>query len=204
LDNWQPPQISSRGASRLGNDRERELIERISAGDRDAFRELYLHYHRRLARFLTRVTRRFEDAEEIINDTLWVVWQRAGEFRGASQVSTWIMGIAYRRALNLIRRAATHERIVALEATNGVAGVSDPGRTLEDRQLLDHALAQLPVEQRLVLEFTYYFGHSCEEIADIMECPVNTVKTRMFNARRKLRVILGELGADLIPPGDHP
>jgi RNA polymerase sigma-70 factor, ECF subfamily len=175
-----------------GNDWERALIERISGGDRDAFRSLYLHYHRRLARFLTRVTHRYEDAEEIINDTLWIVWQRAGDFRGASQVSTWIMGIAYRRALNMIRRAATHERILALEVLDAGAHVSDASRSLENRQLLDHALAQLPLEQRLVLEFTYDFDHSCEEVAEIMECPVNTVKTRMFNARRKLRTILGE------------
>jgi RNA polymerase sigma-70 factor (ECF subfamily) len=177
---------------RAGNERERELIVRISHGDRDAFRELYLHYHRRLARFLTRVTHRYEDAEEVINDTLWIVWQRAAEFRGASQVSTWIMGIAYRRALNLIRRAATHERVMALEAIDGEATVSDTGRALEQRQQLDYALAQLPLEQRLVLEFTDYFDHSCEEVAEIMECPVNTVKTRMFNARRKLRAILEE------------
>jgi RNA polymerase sigma-70 factor, ECF subfamily len=169
---------------------ERELLRRVSAGDRDAFRDLYLRYHRRLARFLTRLLHRYADAEEIINDTLWIVWQRAGEFRNASRVSTWIMGIAYRRALNMIRRASTHERIMTLQTADAEASVSDSAQALEERQLLDAALAQLPLEQRLVLEFTYYLDHSCEEIAEIMECPVNTVKTRMFNARRKLRIIL--------------
>lgn len=178
------------GTPRGSNERERALLARISVGDRDAFRELYLHYHQRLARFLTRVTRGYEDAEEIINDTLWIVWQRAADFRGASQVSTWIMGIAYRRALNVIRRAAVHQRVMALQALESEPVVGDLGDALAQRQMLDFALAQLPLEQRLVLEFTYYLDHSCEEIADIMECPVNTVKTRMFNARRKLRAIL--------------
>jgi RNA polymerase sigma-70 factor (ECF subfamily) len=178
------------GGGAAGNELERELLRRVSAGDRDAFRDLYLRYHRRLARFLTRLLHRYADAEEIINDTLWIVWQRAGEFRNASRVSTWIMGIAYRRALNMIRRASTHERIMTLETADVETSVSDSAQALEDRQRLDAALALLPLEQRLVLEFTYYLDHSCEEIAEIMECPINTVKTRMFNARRKLRVIL--------------
>lgn len=177
-------------ALRGSNEREQVLLRRISVGDRDAFRELYLHYHQRLARFLTRVTHRYEDAEEIINDTLWIVWQRAPDFRGESQVSTWIMGIAYRRALNVIRRAAVHQRAMALQALESEPVQGDLGDAIAQRQMLDFALAQLPLEQRLVLEFTYYLDHSCEEIADIMECPVNTVKTRMFNARRKVRTIL--------------
>jgi len=183
-----------------GNELERELLRRISAGDRDAFRDLYLRYHRRLARFLTRLLHRYADAEEIINDTLWIVWQRAGEFRNASRVSTWIMGIAYRRALNMIRRATTHERAMALEIVDSEGSVSDGAQALEERQLLEAGLAQLPVEQRLVLEFTYYLDHSCEEIAEIMECPVNTVKTRMFHARRRLRTIL----ADAAPGMENP
>jgi RNA polymerase sigma-70 factor, ECF subfamily len=122
----------NQSAMRAGNERDRELIARISRGDRDAFRELYVQYHRRVARFLTRVTRHYEDAEEIINDTLWIVWQRAADFRNASQVSTWIMGIAYRRALNMIRRAATHERVMALEASGGDATVTEPGHAIAD------------------------------------------------------------------------
>jgi len=102
------------------------------------------------------------------------------------------MGIAYRRALNMIRRATTHERAMTLQVAESEATVSDGAQALEQRQLLDAGLARLPLEQRLVLEFTYYLDHSCEEIAEIMDCPVNTVKTRMFNARRKLRTILVE------------
>ena len=179
-------------ATASANELERELLRRISGGDRDAFRDLYLRYHRRLARFLTRLTHAREDAEEIINDTLWIVWQRAGDFRNASRVSTWIMGIAYRLALKLIRRAATHARVMSLEIHDGEASASDVLEATFDRRLLERGLARLPVEQRLVLEFTYYMDHSCEEIAEIMECPVNTVKTRMFHARRKLRVLLND------------
>lgn len=187
---------ANQSGGRIGNDREREWVTKVAQGDRDAFRELYLHYHRRLARFLTRLTQRREDAEEIINDTLWIVWQRAADFRDASRVSTWIMGIAYRRALNMIRRAATHDRVMALERADGEPMATNVGAADEDREMLSHALAQLPLEQRMVLEFTYYLDHSCEEVAEIMECPVNTVKTRMFNARRKLRTLLAEHGAE--------
>ena len=175
-----------------GNDLERALLARIAAGECDAFRELYLRYHRRLGRFLSRVTRGREDAEEVINDTLWIVWQRAGEFRIASRVSTWIMGIAYRRALKLIRRAATHARVVSLDSGDAEPVEVDALEVADRQKLLGRALATLPVEQRLVLEFTYYLDHSCEEIAEIMECPVNTVKTRMLHARRKLRLLLAE------------
>ncbi len=175
------------------NEHELELLRRTMARDRDAFQELYLSYHRRLARFLTRMTRHYEIAEEIINDTMWIVWQRAGDFRGTSQVSTWIMGIAYRRALKTLRRSSLQlragEPATPEEETDAGAAIDDAER----RQLVSQALAQLPVEQRLVLEFTYYLGHSCEEIAEIMDCPVNTVKTRMFHARRKLRSLLPQL-----------
>jgi RNA polymerase sigma-70 factor (ECF subfamily) len=179
---------------------ERRLLVRVADGDRDAFRELYLRYHRRLARFLARHTHRREDAEEIINDTLWIVWQRAGEFRGASRASTWIMGIAYRRALKLFRRSATHARVMGLETAGEEADSVDAVQAADNQQMLKAALAQLPLEQRLVLEFTYYLDHSCEEIAEIMDCPVNTVKTRMFHARRKLRALLGASG--VTGPGD--
>jgi RNA polymerase sigma-70 factor (ECF subfamily) len=182
------------GASAAASDlRDRGLIERIARQDRAALKELYLIYHRRLARFLTRVTSRYDLAEEIINDTFWVVWQRAGDFRGASYVSTWIMGIAYRRGLKALKRASVAHAGAQHDVGEEGAGSHEPWSAAERREWLSTALERLPSEQRLVLELAYHLGHSCEEIAEIMKCPVNTVKTRMFHARKKLKVLLPAL-----------
>lgn len=178
------------GPSGLSNDGELRLLRKVAAGDRQAFQSLYVSYHRRLARFLTRLTRQYDVAEEIINDTLWVVWCKAPEFRGESQVSTWIMGIAYRRALKTLGRLQTIARQTALAAADAELVTQSGADAAELQEWIRHALEQLPLEQRMVLELTYFLGHSCEEIAQIMDCPVNTVKTRMFHARRKLRTLL--------------
>jgi RNA polymerase sigma-70 factor (ECF subfamily) len=174
---------------------DRDLLRRISCADRDAFRQLYLAYHKRLARFLVRVIRHPDDLEEVINDALLVVWQRAGDFRGASRVSTWILGIAYRCALKAIRRATARSRVAALELEEAGTVVEDATRETEERQLLDLGLSGLPLEQRFVLVLAYYLDYSCEEIAAIVECPVNTVKSRMLHARRKLRTIISGAAA---------
>jgi RNA polymerase sigma-70 factor (ECF subfamily) len=180
-----------------GDVRDRGLIERIARQDRAALKELYLLYHRRLARFLTRVTSRYDLAEEIINDTFWVVWQRAADFRGASYVSTWIMGIAYRRGLKALKRASVMQ-LGANDIRDDAGASHEPWSGAERREWLNAALERLPSEQRLVLELAYHLGHSCEEIAEIMNCPVNTVKTRMFHARKKLKVLLPALAG--MPP----
>jgi RNA polymerase sigma-70 factor (ECF subfamily) len=171
------------------NARELELLRQVAAGDRTAFKELYLIYHRRLARFLMRMTSRHDLIEEVINDTLWTVWLKAGDFRGDSLVSTWIVGITYRRALKALRRHGAARPMLVEE----VAVAPDVQLEAENREWLGLALAELPLEQRMVMEFSYLMGHSCEEIAQIMQCPVNTVKTRMFHAREKLRRSLPRL-----------
>jgi RNA polymerase sigma-70 factor (ECF subfamily) len=181
--------------------REAELIERVARGDRRAFEELYNLYHRRLGRFLTRLTRRYDLAEEIINDTFWVVWQNARDFRGDSQPSTWILGIAYRKARNAFRSAARTRARQNLEPPSFPLTSEEPARSEELRDWLSAALGELPVEQRLAVELCYELGHSCEEIAAIMKCPVNTVKTRLFHARAKLQRRLPELSG--APAGSH-
>ena len=172
---------------------ERALLERIAEQrDQGAFRALYSNYYQRLARLLSRMSVRREDIEEVINDTFWVVWTKAGDFRGASQLSTWIIGIAYRRALNALRRAKL--RPVSdepFDEDSVSVGSSEEEET--NQQWLALGLERLPVEQRMALELTYTLGHSCEEVAAILDCPVNTVKTRLFRARETLKHVLPEL-----------
>jgi RNA polymerase sigma-70 factor (ECF subfamily) len=188
-----------RGAANAA--REKDLIARIADGDRKAFEELYYLYHRRLARFLTRLTRRYDLAEEVVNDTFWVVWRKARTFRGDSQPSTWILGIAYRKARNAFRTSARlAEKNLDIEQLPPTD--EQPADIEELRDWLGRALAELPLEQRLAVELCYELGHSCEEIATMMDCPVNTVKTRLFHARGKLQRLLPQL-ATPIPALDN-
>ncbi len=172
---------------------DRDLLDRIvRARDQAAFRALYANYYQRLSRLLARMSVRREDIEEVVNDTFWVVWTKAADFRGASQVSTWIIGIAYRRALNVLRRAKL--RPVSdepFDEDSVSVGSSEEDET--NQQWLSLGLTRLPVEQRMALELTYTLGHSCEEVAAILDCPVNTVKTRLFRARETLKQVLPPL-----------
>ena len=169
-----------------------ELLSCVARGDRRALESLYLGYHRRLARFLSRIAPRYENVEEIINDTFMVVWQHANDFRGASRVSTWIIGIAYRIALKSLRH---NDGLHGAQRLDEMPERSvEPMAEAELRDWIVHALYRLPPEQRLTMELAYTMGHSVEEIAAITECPIGTVKARMFHAREKLRHYLPALG----------
>jgi RNA polymerase sigma-70 factor (ECF subfamily) len=189
-------------AKTLPKERDSALLVAIAQGDRRALEELYLNYHRRLARFLSRLTPRYENIEEIINDTFMVVWQSAKDFRNASQVSTWIIGIAYRTALKSFRSQKNHNAAYSIE--DYPEQTVDPSFDAEVNDWLKHGLNCLPVEQRLALELAYGMGHSLEEIAQITQCPVGTVKARMFHAREKLRQYLPSLGGSAQFPARIP
>ena len=175
--------------------RERAVLERIAARDREAMREFYLLYYPRVARFLRRMTCRHDLVDEMSNDALFVVWEKARDFRGDSRVSTWIMGIAYRRGLNLLRSECRAKARMVVPVTEDQP-LRDVVAEQSDRaELVERALESLSPDHRAILELTYYLGHSCGEIAAIMDCPINTVKTRMFHARNKLRALVPILAA---------
>jgi RNA polymerase sigma-70 factor (ECF subfamily) len=182
-----------RVSASIGDSQESLLLQRIARRDRQALEELYHAYHRRLSRFLLRLAPRYDFAEEVINETFWVIWRKAGEFRGASRVSTWIMGIAYRRALRALRSARQASAADSRAREQGDDHHDDLD-ALATQDWIARAMRELPEEQRLTLELAYFMGHSCEEIAAITGSPVGTVKARMFHAREKLRRALPALG----------
>ena len=183
--------IYMRGAD-VANDRDRTLLTAIAAGDATAFREIHSRYYRRVTSFARRITGRYDLAEEVTNDTLRVVWQCAARFKGASKVSTWILGIAYRLSLTTLR-AMARRRPRAELLHDPIENAHEPGAEAEVCEWVGSALALLSKEQRTVLELFYGLGHSCNEIAVRERCPVGTVKTRMYQGRRKLRQLLPRL-----------
>jgi RNA polymerase sigma factor (sigma-70 family) len=170
---------------------ELRLIERIVGKDLRAFETLYRIYHPRLTRFLANMIRRPQLVEEVLNDTLMVVWDRGDSFNGASKVSTWIFAIAYRKALKALRR--NDEPIEDKLAETRESADAGPEQQVGDRQVHDvllDAIDALSADHRAVVDLTYFHEMGYREIAEIMECPIDTVKTRMFHARRHLRKML--------------
>ena len=181
------------------NVREMQFIQSINCGDRQAFESLYLIYHRRLSRLLSRFFDTYGLVEEIINDTMMVVWNKSHTFEQRSKVSTWIMGIAYRRMRKSFKRfdrIRQHEQQYLeqqLEQNQSDCHLSER----EQGDWLTKAMKTLKPELRVVMEFAYYSGYSCEEIATITKAPIGTVKTRMHTARKQLRHCLPSMAEPL-------
>jgi RNA polymerase sigma-70 factor (ECF subfamily) len=164
------------------------LIRRIIGKDLRAFEDLYRSYHPRLTRFLKNMLRSAPTVEEVLNDTMLVVWTHPDRYNGKSKVSTWIFAIAYRKALKALRRF--DEPVEDKSAELRESEEAGPEQQLGQRQVqqaLLKAMGELSHEHRSVVDLTYFHGAGYREIAEIMACPVDTVKTRMFHARRHLK-----------------
>ena len=168
------------------------LLQQVATKDRLAFEALYARQFQPLTRYLTRLMRRPDMVEEVVNDTMLVVWEKAARFEGRSKVSTWITGIAYLKGIKALDRL----RMMPEQNAEGIAAAEEieEANNLISRLGLDEWLSSgldlISPDQRSVIELTYYSGYSYQEIADLMGCPVNTVKTRMFHARKRLAKLL--------------
>ena len=189
------PEGPAANAARSGSAADLRLLERIKQGDLDAFQCLYQDFQPRLTRFLMNLVHHPQLVEEVLDDTLLVVWDKAASFKGESKLSTWIFAIAYRKAMKALRK---HD--LPLEDMQAQGRASEEPGPEEDwarkrvHGLLRSAMTKLSPQHRAVVDLTYFHDLGYREVAEILKCPVDTVKTRMFYARRYLRESLdGEL-----------
>lgn len=187
---WRKPQPTSRADNDVATG-DAALIERICQRDMRAFEELYRQYHPRLNRFLMNILYHSHLTEEVLNDTLMVVWKKPESYNGTSKVSTWIFGIAYRTALKARARykAPVSDEAVHLEPSPEPAADMQIGQR-QLQELLMEAVSSLSTDHRAVVDLAYFHHMGCEEISDILKCPVGTVKTRLFHARKHLKKML--------------
>jgi RNA polymerase sigma factor (sigma-70 family) len=166
-------------------DPDAQIIRDLAAGDPQAAADLARRFQRPLRAFLARLVGGDEQlAAELVQDTLVAVWKGAADFDGRSRVSTWVFAIAHRQAATALRR----RRLPTLPLTDELRAPPAPSPVEHDD--LRQALAALPTGQHAVLELTFTFGFSYREIAEILQIPEGTVKSRASAARHALRKAL--------------
>lgn len=177
---------------------EPDLLATVAVGDQSAFERLYHLYEKRLYQYVSTLVSDAALAEEVVGDTMLAVWRGAGTFAHASRVSTWIFGIARHKALDAIRRSGRKQREVDLE---GAAELPHPhGRpdagVLQNQvaRLTQRAMACLTHEHREILRLVFYEELPYEEISILLGIPTNTVKTRVYHAKQRLKEQLQRLG----------
>ncbi len=172
----------------------KELLERISNGDEKAFRKLYLDTHKAVFAYIYRLCKDYEKAEEIMVKTYTEVWKSASKFKGESKVITWIYGIARNITMSELRKRF---KLKEIELNENFVSSDDPFLKYAGNELkflLKQAINELPFKYKEILDLVFFHGLKYEEISQILGIPVNTVKTRVFNAKKKLKEILNKKG----------
>lgn len=172
----------------------RLLLERVARRDEAALADLYRQMNRPICAF---ALRRLSDpvaADEVVVETMFEVWRHAERFAGQSQVTTWILGIARHKVLDRLRRQGQLACEPLGEEAEEVADDRPDAYThLVQRQQaaqVARCMEALPDEQRECIHLVFYEDMALAEVAQLQDCPENTVKTRLFHARRKIKTCL--------------
>jgi len=191
-------QIYVTAASQAADSPDVTLIRSIAAGDKQAMRILFIRHNVRVFRFLVRLVGDKSAAEDLVSEVFLDVWRQAGRFQGRSQVTTWLLALARNKALSALRRRSTEEM-----DEDAAAAIEDPQNnpevTLQCRQkteILLCCLTQLSPAHREIIDLVYYHEKSIDEVAEITGVPQNTVKTRMFYARKRIGELMAAEGLD--------
>jgi len=176
----------------MENERVSKLLERIAKQDQAAFQELYKAFSRKVFAYVLNQLKDQAKAEEVLVDTMYEVWRNPTRFRGESAFSTWLIGIARNKALLVYRSRRPDEDhadlddiadIIPDEGPDGYARLAEQQR----REGVQLCMGKLTEEHRECLHLVFYEGMSLAEVAAIQRCPENTVKTRLFHARQKIK-----------------
>ena len=177
---------------------EASLVARIAAGDTVALRGLFVRHQVRVYRFILRLVQNAAVAEELTNEVFLEVWRNAGTFSGASSAVTWMLSIAHHRAVSSLRKrreVGWDERAAA--ALSDTA--DDPevaAQKVDKGAILRRCLDALSPEHKSIVDLVYYHEMSISEAGAVLQIPENTVKTRLFNARKRLSLLLRQSGID--------
>ena len=188
--------VISTAAQSAHDGSDQALVGAIAAGDRSAMRTLYARHHVRVYRFVLRMTNDVSMAEDIVSEVFIGAWRQAGGFKSKSQVSTWLLAIARNRALS----ALSHRRDEQLDddfanSVEDPAGDAETRIEIQDRDAaVRKCLSQLSTDHREVIDLVYYHDRTVEAVAEIIQIPKNTVKTRLFYARKCLEKLLEASG----------
>jgi RNA polymerase sigma-70 factor (ECF subfamily) len=177
-------------------DSDGRLLESIAVGDKRAMEMLYARHHVRVYRFILRLVQNAANAEDLTNDVFLEIWKRADRFERRSQASTWILSIARYKAISALRRRTVDQVDDAVLAD--IPDSADDAELVLENQgkatALQQCLTQLSPAHREVIDLVYYHGRSIAEVAAITGATLNTVKTRMFHARKRLATLLAAHG----------
>jgi len=176
-----------------------DLLAAVAMGHQRAFERLYRLYEKRVYQYVYTLVYDATLAEEVVGDTMLAVWRGAGTFTATSRVSTWILGIARHKAMDAIRRTGRHQqREVELD---GAADVPNPQGRPDEGVMRDElasvtqrALLALSREHQEILRLVFYEELPYEDISALLGIPVNTVKTRVFYAKHRLKEQLERMG----------
>ena len=177
---------------------EAPLIARIAAGDTAALRELFARHHVRVYRFILRLVRNPAPAEELTNEVFLEVWRNAGRYEGTSSAVTWILSIAHHRAVSSLRkrREQSWDESAAAALPDTADDPEVAAQKVDKGAILRRCLDALSAEHKVIIDLVYYHEMSMSEAAEVLQIPENTVKTRLFHARKRLSELLVQVGID--------
>lgn len=173
------------------------LVRRVAAGDAQALRRIYSQHNVRLFQYLKRFLKDQAAAEDVLAEVFIDFWKSAARFEGRSTLNTWLCAMARNKAISHVRKYPPARDAEDMAGIADDADTPEVGLQKQDKGArLRVCMAQLSLEHREVVDLVYYHDKSVAEVAEILGVPANTVKTRMFYARKKLSELLAAAGID--------